>query len=250
MKKIFLSPSTINLHEDCPRCFYLHIKYEIKRPRGPMPSIAIGIDSVVKKYFDYYRKISELPPILKNDMEGRLVYALKPTYFSDIKRGYCLLGKLDDCLVSPDGTHSPLDHKTRANPTPNVHPTYQLQMELYSVLLKNNGLPVNDRAYLIYYCPEKMVPEPEEQKIDFIIDIKQIKLDLQHAQEAINNAITCLEQVDIPESSEKCEFCKWVKDAGTPPVENILFRKENVSTPSAEEIKKEEPEEEYKDSLF
>lgn len=254
MKKTFLSPSTINLHEDCPRCFYLHMKHEIKRPRGPMPSIAIGMDSVLKKHFNYYRQTGELPPVLKKFMEGSLIKFLKPTYFHDISKGYCLLGKLDDCLVCRDGTHSPLDHKTRANPTDYIHPTYQLQMEIYSILLNGNGLPANGLAYLIYYCPEKMLPG-EEEKIDFITDIKRVDIDLAHGEKAIERAIGCLEGNVLPEASPKCEYCRWVKNAGSLPASgNKELRQEEktgmpVKNTQADEEEKE-PEKEYKDSLF
>ncbi len=248
MKKIFLSPSTINLHEECPRCFYLHMKYEIKRPRGPMPSITIGMDSVLKRYFEYYRQIGELPPVLKNDMEGRLIKSLKPTYFYDMKKGYCLMGKLDDCLVCADGSHSPLDHKTRANPTDSIHPTYQLQMELYTILLNGNGLLTNNRAYLIYYCPQKMVPESDEQKIDFIIDIKKVDIDIKHAQQAIERAIACLEEDTVPPVSEKCEYCLWLQTAYHPGKSD----KKNMALPikNIEKEKEETETQEYKDTLF
>lgn len=34
-----LSPSSLNLLEDCPRCFWLKMVKKIKRPMGPMSSI-------------------------------------------------------------------------------------------------------------------------------------------------------------------------------------------------------------------
>ena len=50
-----LSPSNLNLLEDCPRCFWLHMVKKIKRPMGPMSSIPIKMDSIIKHYFDRYR---------------------------------------------------------------------------------------------------------------------------------------------------------------------------------------------------
>ncbi len=255
MKKVFLSPSTINLHESCPRCFYLHMKYEIKRPRGPMPSIAIGMDSVMKRYFEYYRAIGELPPVLRNDMEGKLIKYLRPTYFHDIRAGYCLLGKLDDCLVCKDQTHSPLDHKTRANPPDYIHPTYTLQMELYSILLEGNKLPANDMAYLIYYCPKKMEPESSEQNIEFTVDIKKVEIDTKHAMDAVERAIACLEKNTIPDLSPDCEYCQWLSDALEPAgrkestLPDKYIRHEEKDSDSAEK-KEKEADTEYRDSLF
>jgi len=254
MKKVFLSPSTLNLYRECPRCFYLHMKYEIKRPRGPMPSIAIGLDSVFKKYFDYYRSMGELPPDLKKEMSGRLIQKLKPTYYYDINPGYCILGKLDDCLVTDEGAHVPLDHKTRASPARDVHPAYQLQMEVYCILLDGNGLKAGDRAYLLYYYPVHVDPDDGAEKIGFGLDIKRVDVDTAHAVHVIEDAIKCLESSKFPESSPECEYCAWIDNAGAkwPAVKGAQQEKE-IRLPGEEgftEAKNAPEEEEHKDSLF
>ncbi len=248
MKKTYLSPATINLYRECKRCFYLHMKYDIKRPRGPMPSIATGLDSVLKKYFNYYRSIKELPPELKGEMNGHLIEKLKPTYYRDIKDGYCLLGKLDDCLVTDSNTYVPLDHKTRASAAEDVHPAYQLQMELYCVLLEGNGMKTENRAYLLYYYPLNVSSEEGAGNILFGMDIKKVDVDMKHAEGFIEDAILCLEKDEIPDASEECEYCKWVESVcGTNlPVKDISPEKEETP-PSPDEIIEEE---EYKDTLF
>ena len=85
-KKIYLSPHTLNIYRECPRCFYLHVHYNIQRPRGPMPSIASGLDSIIKKYFDFYRNLGQLPPFLENKIQGKLIQKLEKTYYYDISR--------------------------------------------------------------------------------------------------------------------------------------------------------------------
>ncbi len=251
MKKVFLSPSTLNLYRECPRCFYLHMKYEIKRPRGPMPSIAIGLDSVFKKYFDYYRSIKELPPDLRSEMSGHLIEKLKPTYYHDISKGYCILGKLDDCLVTDEGTYAPLDHKTRASPAKDVHPAYQLQMEVYCLLLDGNGLKASDRAYLLYYYPKNVSPEDGAGSIAFGVDIKRVDVDANHARDIIQQAIDCLESSSLPGPFSECEYCGWVERAGEKWTEQGRKDKpalQKNEPQSAEDS--EEEEEKYKDNLF
>jgi len=71
-----LSPSTLNLFIDCPRCFWLHINKRIHRPRGIFPSLPSGMDNVIKTYFDKYRKKGELPPELQNQVKEKLFPAL------------------------------------------------------------------------------------------------------------------------------------------------------------------------------
>ncbi|MCM8778158.1 MAG: PD-(D/E)XK nuclease family protein [Candidatus Omnitrophica bacterium] len=246
-KKIFLSPATINLYRECPRCFYLHMKYDIKRPRGPMPSIATGMDSVLKKYFDYYRSIKELPPELKDEMEGHLIEKLKPTYYTDIKNGYCLLGKLDDCLITEKSTYIPLDFKTRASVAEDIHPAYQLQMELYCMLLEGNGMKTEDIAYLLYYYPLNVNPKEGAGNILFGMDIKKVSVDMKNAKDIIESAIGCLERKEIPVPSEECEYCRWIERVyGRESLVGIPIKKDE-KPPEPEEIIKEE---EYKDTLF
>ena len=246
-KKIFLSPATINLYRECPRCFYLHMKYGIKRPRGPMPSIATGLDSVLKKYFNYYRSIKELPPELKDEMKGHLIEQLKPTYSTDIKDGYCLLGKLDDCLVTDNFTYIPLDHKTRASVAEDIHPAYQLQMELYCMLLEGNGMKTEDIAYLLYYYPLNVNPEEGAGNIAFGMDIKKVFVDMKHAMSFVEDAIGCLGKEEIPSPAEECEYCMWVESiCGRNSLVDISVKKDE-KPPEPEEIIKEE---EYKDTLF
>lgn len=215
-----------------------------------MPSIAIGMDSVLKRYFDYYRGLGELPPDLRKEMSGHLIEKLKSTYYYDIKPNYCILGKLDDCLVTDEGMHVPLDHKTRASPSRDVHPAYQLQMEVYCILLNGNGLKAGDRAYLLYYYPLNVDPDAGAESINFGLDIKRVDVDTGHALQVIEDAIRCLESPELPESSLECEYCVWVDSAGgkLPVVQGSQKTQGKGHT----QVKEEEPEtgEEYRDSLF
>lgn len=71
-RKIMLSPSTLNLYLECPRCFWLDKIKGIKRPRGIFPSLPSGMDLVIKNYFDKYRLKGELPEEIKNKIKGKL----------------------------------------------------------------------------------------------------------------------------------------------------------------------------------
>ena len=61
-----VSPSILNLLEECPRCFWFTLVKKINRPSGPMSSIPIKMDSIIKHYFNRYRESGELPPVLPN----------------------------------------------------------------------------------------------------------------------------------------------------------------------------------------
>ena len=47
-----LSPSTLNLMKECPRCFWLAQHKVWKRPAGIFPSLPSGMDKILKVHFD------------------------------------------------------------------------------------------------------------------------------------------------------------------------------------------------------
>ena len=64
-----LSPSSLNLLKECPRCFWLHFNKNIKRPEGIFPSLPSGMDRILKIHFDSFMEKGKLPPELCNNSE-------------------------------------------------------------------------------------------------------------------------------------------------------------------------------------
>src|SRR3989344_2059764 len=57
-----LSPSSLSLMQECPRCFWL-IHHKIwKRPTGIFPSLPSGMDKILKEHFDRFMEKGILPP--------------------------------------------------------------------------------------------------------------------------------------------------------------------------------------------
>ncbi|MBI2106787.1 hypothetical protein HYT57_02275, partial [Candidatus Woesearchaeota archaeon] len=121
-----LSPSSINLMLECPRCFYLHIVKNIKRPSSVFPSLPSGMDKILKEHFDRFMKKNELPPEIKEKCAGYGLFNEKPLLdlwrnnrkgieFTDLKSGILLHGAIDNLLVK-DGKLVVLDYKTRGYP--------------------------------------------------------------------------------------------------------------------------------------
>ena len=90
-----LSPSTINIMADCPRCFWLELKKNIKRPRGIFPSLPSGMDRILKEHFDACAKLGVLPPEIKElEAEGIKVFNEKILdSWRDSRRGILLKDK-------------------------------------------------------------------------------------------------------------------------------------------------------------
>ena len=56
-----LSPSSLNLMKECPRCFWLDKHNVWKRPSGIFPSLPSGMDKILKVHFNKFRDKGELP---------------------------------------------------------------------------------------------------------------------------------------------------------------------------------------------
>jgi len=211
-----------------------------------MPSIASGLDSIIKKYFNFYRNLGQLPPFLENKIQGKLIEKLEKTYYYDINRKYCIFGRLDEAIALDDGTFVPLDHKTRASAPTEVHQAYQLQMSVYTLLLRENDIKVSNFAYLVYYFPEE---SKIHNGISFGFKVEKVETDPDGIKKYIEEAIKCLESDKLPPSGEECEYCKWVNQVreyyfagGISPVEKkeIEAKREKKVEENKNEIEIEE----------
>jgi len=214
-----LSPSTLNLFLECPRCFWLHIKENIHRPRGVFPSLPSGMDNVIKEYFDKYRAKGKLPPEIEGKVKGKLVADKEllnkwrnwqtGLEYRDEELNAALFGALDDCLIDGD-RYIPLDYKTRgfAPQDGASEKYYQNQLDCYALLLDKNGYPVQNFAYLIYYYPREV---KESGQVSFNVKPIKIQTSPARALKTFQNAINLLKS-EIPPRHSDCEYCSWETD--------------------------------------
>jgi hypothetical protein len=213
-----LSSTTLKLFQECPRCFWLHVNRKIERPRGPFPSLPSGIDRILRTYFDGYRDSGGLPPLIAGKLDGALSTTPLTLGFNDDATRSRLWGKLDDCVLLPDGRVSPLDHKTRASAPDDISYTqtyYQFQMDVYTLLLERNGHRTTRTAHVIYYYP---VAGTLHQGFPFEVAVHTIATRPDFALKIFNDAVRCLNDV-LPDSAPACGYCRWaeLRHAGPPP---------------------------------
>ena len=203
-----LSPSSLNLLEECPRCFWLHMVKKIKRPTGPISSIPIKMDSIIKHYFDRYRKSGELPPMIKGMVTGRLPENMPKTLKHEEENGIILWGRPDEYFELEDGSIIPFDHKTKSKEPEAVHSAYQLQMDVYSYLLNAMGYKTINKAYLAFYYPDEC---DLHNGMPFHCKIIEVETHPDNVKKLIDKAFNILNG-DSPNSRESCEYCKWTND--------------------------------------
>lgn len=217
-----LSPSTLSLFSECPRCFWLAFRKDVKRPAGIFPSLPSGMDSVLKTHFDSYMEKGELPPELKELDDGKLKLfddkELLKGWRSNFKgiqwkdeNGNILKGAIDNLLKKGEKLIV-LDFKTRGFPLKeDTAEHYQNQLNLYNFLFRKNNYKTEDYAYLLFYHPTAVNKNGE---VVFKTDLVKMEIDVTAAEELFNNALKVLESDEVPAPSTECQYCGWLKTCG------------------------------------
>jgi len=203
-----ISPSSLNLMIECPHCFWLKVIKKIDRPQGPMAGIVMKMDSIIKHYFDKYRELNQLPPIIEGKVNGSLPKKMPKTLKFDYNKIITIVGKPDDYIEIDDGLIIPLDHKTKSKSPEEAHPANIVQMHIYSYLLEKNNYKTTNKAYLAFYYPEDC---ELHNGMDMKCTIIEIKTSIKKAEELLDNATDILELEEPPKPSKECEYCWWAK---------------------------------------
>jgi len=215
INEIKLSPSSLNLFMECPKCFWLEHVQGIHRPKGIFPSLPSGMDIALKKYFDKFRPA--LPPELKGKVEGSLLsdsVLLKKwrnwrtgLNFRD-ETNAILSGALDDCLVK-DNLYIPVDYKTRGFALKeDTTSSYQNQLDCYCLLLEKNGYKHAGFAYLIFYIPKEV---QENNLVKFDVEVVKMPTDTTRALKIFRDAVLALKG-PMPMSHSECAYCVYGRD--------------------------------------
>ena len=216
MKQLKLSPSSINLFLECPRCFWLHMVMNKKRPSGIFPSLPSGMDKILKEHFDKFMVKNQLPPEIKKECKGYSLFNkkslldvwrnnFKGIQYIDMKTGILLHGAIDNLLVK-NNKLIVLDYKTRGFPLKaDTHEYYQTQMDLYNFLLEKNGYSTEDFTYLLFYYPSHV---KETGEVIFNTELRKIKTSSKNGEKVFNDAVKCILSKEEPKDT--CEWCENV----------------------------------------
>lgn len=220
--QIQLSPNSLNLFLECPRCFWLEKKQGIKRPQ-PFPyALNMAVDVLLKQEFDSFRAKNEPHPLLTaNNINAKLFSNqdllnqwrsnFQGIRYYDSELGATLLGAVDDVLEFPDGKLAPLDYKSTGSSVPKVYDRFQLQMDIYSFLLEKNGFPITGKGYLAFYVVDK--DDGFGKRLPFREELHEIDTDVSDVYGLFEEAVALLKQSEPPLHSPDCEFGKWLEKA-------------------------------------
>ena len=207
-KKIWLSHSGIDILYRCPRCFWLRYNKKIYQPEGIRSRLPDRFDRIIKGYFDISREKGEIPPIVKDKLEGSLEKPFQEKYFASLNNSFGFWGKLDECMINPEGLYVPVDFKTASSdPTErDTFPSYQNQLDEYAFLLESAGKKTAGVGYLIYFYPEES--DGLHDGFPMKIHVQEIKTDPKSVIPRFEEAMRTISG-EIPPSAPDCPFCKW-----------------------------------------
>lgn len=207
------SPSKLGKMQ-CPRCFYDENMLGIEQPRGIFPGLPGGVDRVMKDVRDSKREVfpSHLTGKINGKFYGTVAYITKlRNWQSGLKAMLLIKGKrvrvigaLDDLIEESTGAFSPYDDKTKGDlPKDDGAKYYQLQLDLYALLLQENGMQSSGKAYLNYHYPVTM----NGDEIVFGHQLYTLTTDPNRAVATMEKAIELLEG-KRPLSNSSCGYCQ------------------------------------------
>lgn len=216
MEVFKLSPSALNLMQECPRCFWLTQHKVWKRPAGIFPSLPSGMDRILKIHFDKFRDKGQLPPELCenshcdrmklfDDKEKLKIWQsnFKGVSWKD-RQGNQLHGAVDNILVR-NRKLIVLDYKTRGYALKDdTAKHYKNQLDIYNFLLRKNGYETEDFSFLLFYVPKEVMSTGE---VIFDTELVKMKVSIKNAEKIWKKAISLLNS-DCP--TKCCEWCEKV----------------------------------------
>jgi hypothetical protein len=122
-----------------------------------------------------------------------------------MNNGITVWGRPDEYLKLEDGNIVALDHKTKSKAPEKVHSSYQLQLDVYSFLLKKMGYDIISKAYLAFYYPDEC---DLHEGMPFNCTIIEVKTNHSRVDKLVDKAYLILNG-DMPDFNENCEYCNW-----------------------------------------
>jgi len=214
---ISLSASKLNVLRECELCFWLMINKKLEQIRGIFPSLPGGMDRIMKEYCDRYR--GSLPPELVGKVPGKLwgtpaqiakLRHWKSGLKAEIRTKHgvvSLIGALDDLTINEDGGYAPVDGKSKGStPKDDGAQYYQGQLDIYALILQENGLPPTGKGYLWYFWPVSITNGIGS--IGFDSTVYALRASADEARKTIEYAMQIIKGPQ-PNASDKCEHCKF-----------------------------------------
>lgn len=207
-----ISRSKIELFIKCPRCFWLEVKHNIKRPEEIKGTfIGSKYDPILKKELDEHRKQKKTPEEIEKrgfflfPDTRKLVLWRKRLEFFHKDHNLVYWGKIDDLLINKEKLLIPFDFKTTLSKNFSIYEDYKRQLEIYGYLLKKQGEGVESKGvlYVIKIDINEKYEKTEEREV-YILD----NLNYDAYDEVLENLKEVYYSKKEPDPSPNCSYCE------------------------------------------
>lgn len=219
---IKVSRSKLERFLECPRCFWLEVKKDIKRPPSFPYTINSAIDGLLKKEFDVHREDGTAHYLIKKYNINAIPYKCKEintwrANFTGIQfhhkpTDFLVFGAVDDVWVNPAGELIVVDYKATGANEYKIYDSYKRQMEVYQWLLLQNEYKVSKTGYFLFAKVNK-TNGFGEGKLSFDLSLEPLEGDSSWVGGALIDAKKTLDSL-IPKAAPECPYCQFVKTSG------------------------------------
>lgn len=225
-----LSRSKLELFADCPRCFYMDLRFGISRPSFPPFTLNSAVDTLLKNEFDILRqkgeshqlmkkyKIDAIPcnhpdiPKWRGELPGYFYVGASVIY---PPTNFKLTGMVDDVWENSKGELIIVDYKSTSTTKEislddQYKQSYKRQLEFYQWLFRRLGFPVSKTGYFVFANATKNRPQ-FDGRLEFEMSIIDYQGDDTWVEPRIVEAHKTLLSQKIPDQSPQCEYCSYRK---------------------------------------
>lgn len=215
-----LSPSDLTfLWDECPRCFYLKVRHNFKRPAMPFPKIFGRIDLLMKDIYLGHstKKISPDLPEGRILMTGRWVTS-EPIPAADGANACYIQGIFDTVVQFADNSYGVVDFKTSEAKGEHIA-FYGRQLQAYAFALahpapgKLHLSPVS-KLGLLYFEPQSM-QESQPEGLSLAGPTRWVEIPQNETafMAFIQQVTELLSQPEPPAANPECAFCNYREQA-------------------------------------
>lgn len=222
-KEYKISRSKIELFTECPRCFFLEVVKDVKRPSMPGFSLNSAVDELLKKEFDILRKESK--PHYLMDKFGIEAYPMSHPNLDEWRHnftgirykhplGIIVFGAVDDLWINKNGEIHVVDYKSTSTSEEitlegQYKEGYKRQIEIYQYLFEKNDFKVSKKGYFVYANARKDLSKFDE-KLIFDMTIIPYEGNNSWVEKSIEKIVNVLNSEEIPLPGENCKYCNYI----------------------------------------
>lgn len=217
-----LSRTKLELAIDCPFCFWMDMKLNVSRVKGPPFTLNNAVDWLLKAEFDKYREKKLTHPVMVahrivaapwNDARLRL-WRHTFTGIQTQYEGFLVYGAVDDIWIDAIMDLHVVDYKATGAKETQIYDSYRRQMEIYQwLLLQQEKVKVSPVGYFLYAQADKTdgFDADVKARLPFTMSIKVLNGDVAWVGPAIKEAARILKSDTPPVPRKNCGYCGFVR---------------------------------------